>query len=79
MSIYQQLLARERSGDPIKVGIIGAGQMGFGLISQISKIPGMIVAGVCDIHLSAAEKAANFFTSSMRSRIKWSSQMIIEK
>lgn len=38
MSIYQQLLARERSGDPIKVGIIGAGQMGFGLISQISKI-----------------------------------------
>lgn len=54
MSIYQQLLARERSGDPIKVGIIGAGQMGFGLISQISKIPGMIVAGVCDIHLSAA-------------------------
>ncbi|AHL71322.1 NAD(P)-dependent oxidoreductase [Bacillus altitudinis MN12] len=61
MSIYQQLLARERSGDPIKVGIIGAGQMGFGLISQISKIPGMIVAGVCDIHLSAAEKAANFY------------------
>ena len=78
MSIYQQLLARERSGDPIKVGIIGAGQMGFGLISQISKIPGMIVAGVCDIHLSAAEKAANF-TSSMRNHIKWSSLMITEK
>lgn len=63
MSVYQQLLQRERENNPIKVGVIGAGQMGFGMIAQISNIPGMIVAGVCDVNVAAAQRAADYYNS----------------
>jgi predicted homoserine dehydrogenase-like protein len=63
MSLYRQLLEREREGHPIKVGVIGAGQMGFGLISQISRIPGMEIWGICDVNKEAAERASNYYQS----------------
>lgn len=64
MTIYQQLLEREKQGNPIKVGVIGAGQMGFGMIAQIATIPGMAVTGVSDIRLEFAEKAAEAYKAS---------------
>ncbi|MFC5733497.1 NAD(P)H-dependent oxidoreductase [Cytobacillus gottheilii] len=45
------------------LGIIGAGQMGFGLISQISRIPGMVVGGICDVNLENANRAKDFYRS----------------
>ncbi len=63
MSVYQQLLVREKQQNLIKVGIIGAGQMGFGLISQISRIPGMVVGGICDVNLENANRAKDFYRS----------------
>ncbi|MDF1962940.1 NAD(P)H-dependent oxidoreductase [Priestia megaterium] len=63
MSIYQQLLERERANEPIKVGVIGAGQMGFGMIGQISRIPGMSVTGISDINVEAAQRAADYYNS----------------
>jgi predicted homoserine dehydrogenase-like protein len=68
MSIYTKLLQRERENAPIKVGVIGAGQMGFGMIAQISKIPGMIVTGICDVNVQAAQKAADFYNSQASKR-----------
>ncbi|MEK3857247.1 NAD(P)H-dependent oxidoreductase [Cytobacillus sp. FSL H8-0458] len=68
MSIYQQLLTRERENAPIRVGVIGAGQMGFGMITQISRIPGMIVTGVCDVNTEAARKAADYYNSKSKKR-----------
>ncbi|MDM5228283.1 SAF domain-containing protein [Cytobacillus sp. NJ13] len=68
MSIYQQLLTRERENAPIRVGVIGAGQMGFGMIAQISRIPGMIVTGVCDVNTEAARKAADCYNSQSKKR-----------
>lgn len=59
MTLYGKLLEREKDQNPIKVGVIGAGQMGRGMIAQISTIPGMIVAGISDINLDAANKAAD--------------------
>ena len=63
MSVYQQLLHRDRENAPIRVGVIGAGQMGFGMIAQISNIPGMIVTGVCDVNVEAAQRAADYYNS----------------
>ncbi|QCJ44212.1 NAD(P)-dependent oxidoreductase [Bacillus sp. S3] len=68
MSVYQKLLQRERENAPIRVGVIGAGQMGFGMIAQISNIPGMIVAGVCDVNVEAAQRAADFYNSKASKR-----------
>lgn len=64
MTLYGKLLEREQQGNPIRVGVVGAGQMGYGMISQISTIPGMIVAGISDINLDAAERAAKAYNDS---------------
>ncbi len=58
MTIYKQLLKREENDNPIRVGVIGAGQMGTGMIAQIATIPGMCVTGISDINLTAAQQAA---------------------
>ncbi|WP_340082526.1 SAF domain-containing protein [Terribacillus sp. FSL K6-0262] len=63
MSIYRELQERDKQLQPIKVGVIGAGQMGFGLISQISRIPGMVVGGICDVNIANAERARDFYQS----------------
>ncbi|MCG7428039.1 oxidoreductase [Helcobacillus sp. ACRRO] len=48
---YSAALRRrtEQTGRPIRVGVVGAGQMGSGLIAQICQTPGMTVAAVADI------------------------------
>ncbi len=50
MSYTQRLLAREQEiGRPVRVGVVGAGQMGSGLIAQIERAKGMTVSAVADI------------------------------
>ncbi|WP_027415371.1 NAD(P)H-dependent oxidoreductase [Aneurinibacillus terranovensis] len=68
MSIYHLLKLREQEGSSIGVAVIGAGQMGYGLIAQISRIPGMQVRGVCDVNVSAAERAANYYLGQLGDR-----------
>lgn len=72
MTIYQQLLEREASNNPIKVGVVGAGQMGYGMISQIATIPGMIVSGISDINLESAQRAKDAFleSSTLKSEVQ---------
>ncbi|MBX8939059.1 NAD(P)H-dependent oxidoreductase [Enterococcus gilvus] len=69
MTLYGKLLERKQNGAPIKVGVIGAGQMGFGMVSQISTIPGMIVAGISDINLDAAKRAADAYNASADKKV----------
>lgn len=64
MTLYGKLLQREVEGKPIRVGVIGAGQMGFGMVSQISTIPGMVIAGISDINIEAANDAAQAYNAS---------------
>ncbi len=57
---YQNKLneALEKSGHPIRVGLIGAGQMGSGLVSQIEQIEGLEISAIADI---ATDKAVSAF------------------
>jgi len=58
MSYSQRLLAREQQvGRPVRVGVVGAGQMGSGLVAQINRVPGLVMSAVADIDISRAEKA----------------------
>jgi len=41
----------ERRGTPIRVGLVGAGQMGRGFIAQVADIPGMEVVAAADVDL----------------------------
>jgi len=56
--MFTELLAeRAAQGNPIRVGIIGAGKFGGGLIAQISRMQGMETSVVADIDLDHARSA----------------------
>lgn len=49
---------REKEGNPIRVGIVGAGYMARAMVFQITRhMPGMVCNGVCNRTLSKAEEA----------------------
>ncbi|MBI5027360.1 MAG: oxidoreductase, partial [Actinobacteria bacterium] len=67
MSYTQRLLERqEKVGHPVRVGVVGAGQMGSGLIAQIERARGMQVAAVADI---AVERGVEALTKAGRTDV----------
>lgn len=69
MTLYGKLLDRESENNPIKVGVVGAGQMGHGMIAQISAIPGMVVTGISDLNIEAADRAAKAYNDSADEKV----------
>ena len=58
MNLTEALLEREKNiGRPVRVGLVGAGQMGTGLAAQIGKIKGMELVACADIDKNRAENA----------------------
>ncbi|MCF6097501.1 SAF domain-containing protein [Thermovorax subterraneus] len=57
LNLNAKLMELEASGKKINVGLIGAGQMGRGLVSQIFCMKGIKMAAVCDRDLEEAKKA----------------------
>jgi predicted homoserine dehydrogenase-like protein len=58
MAYRERLLERQRStGRPVRVGLVGAGQMGRGFVAQVRRIAGMEVVAVADIDLQRATGA----------------------
>ena len=57
MGLKRRLKEYEKEGNYIRVGLIGAGQMGRGLISQVGKIAGMEVVITADVVPECAETA----------------------
>jgi len=52
------LKARAEAGNPIKVGVIGAGFMGRGVTNQIlNSVPGMELVAISNRHLDSAKRA----------------------
>ncbi|MUG72356.1 NAD(P)H-dependent oxidoreductase [Paenibacillus validus] len=60
MNMNKKLLELERKGGLIRVGLIGAGQMGRGMISQIESMKGMRVVATADIRVEQAQNAYLF-------------------
>ncbi len=56
-----ELAKREDEENPIRVGVIGAGKFGSGLVTQLMQTPGMSPSAVADIDLDRARHA---YTSS---------------
>jgi predicted homoserine dehydrogenase-like protein len=57
MSLYEKLLERAAAGRPVTLGVVGAGQMGLGLVSQLAPLAWFDVTGVADIDLERARTA----------------------
>jgi predicted homoserine dehydrogenase-like protein len=58
--LYEKLLARERSGEPIKIGLIGAGMFGSQVVSKVSTIHGMRLSLIAEKIPEKAYKAYEF-------------------
>ena len=54
MELVRKLKAREAANDPIRVGIVGCGQMGSGLAHAVGQAPGMEVRALADVDLERA-------------------------
>ena len=56
MFLYQDLLKRAHSNNPVKVGLIGAGKFGSMFLSQVPSTPGLEVTAIADINPSNAKE-----------------------
>ncbi len=54
MYLYDELCELERIGKRIRVGLVGAGFMGRGIVETVQSCPGMEVAAVSDIDIDRA-------------------------
>ena len=63
MPLAEALDWRERHGRPVRVGVIGAGQMGTDLLVQIALMPGLEVVAHC-------RERWNFMAQSLREYLK---------
>lgn len=63
MYIYDELKSLEKQNRSIKVGLVGAGFMGQGIVEVMESTPGMVVAAIADINIERAAagfQAVNF-------------------
>ena len=56
-TLKERLIAREEKDGPFRIGLVGAGQMGTGLISQMEKMHGVKIMAVADVVPQRAAEA----------------------
>src|SRR5215472_17485611 len=49
MNLHRLLELRQRQGNPLRVGLIGAGKFGSMYLAQVPRTPGVHVAGIADL------------------------------
>jgi predicted homoserine dehydrogenase-like protein len=54
IGLNEELAQRENSGNPVKIGLIGAGQMGTDVVAETSMMKGIRVAVTADINIERA-------------------------
>ena len=56
MNLHARLLARQAAGDPIRVGLIGAGKFGAMFLAQARRAPGFHVMAIADLDVDRAHR-----------------------
>ncbi len=56
-TLKEELIKREQEAGPFRIGLVGAGQMGTGMISQIEKMHGLKIVAVSDVMPTRAKDA----------------------
>ncbi len=57
IGLNEELAARQAQGKPVKIGLIGAGQMGVDVVAQVKMMKGIDVIVIADINLERAKNA----------------------
>jgi predicted homoserine dehydrogenase-like protein len=55
--VARDLAARAEAGSPIRVGLVGSGEMGTDIVTQIGLMPGLEIGAISELNLPAALKA----------------------
>ena len=71
MSLHRKLMARQADGNPIRIGLIGAGKFGSMYLSQIPRTPGVHLVGIADLSPDAARKNL--------ARVGWPAEQVAAK
>jgi predicted homoserine dehydrogenase-like protein len=56
-NLAADLTRREAQGNPIRIGLIGCGEMGTDIVTQCRQMAGITVAAIAEIHVDAAKRA----------------------
>ncbi|MEE8535161.1 MAG: SAF domain-containing protein [Kiloniellales bacterium] len=56
MYLHQELMARADAGNPVRVGLIGAGKFGAMFLNQAPTTPGLLVAAIADLNPDRAKR-----------------------
>ncbi len=54
MNLYSKLLQRASDGNPVRIGLIGAGKFGSMYLAQVPRTPGVHLVGIADLSPDAA-------------------------
>jgi len=57
IGINSELAEREKANNPVKIGLIGAGQMGVDVVAQVTRMKGMEVVAIADVDMERARTA----------------------
>lgn len=57
IGMHLELIERQQQNNPVKIGLIGAGQMGTDVVAQVTKMKGIEVVAVADIDIDRAKNA----------------------
>lgn len=55
--LARDLAAREDAGRPVRIGLVGTGEMGTDIVSRVSLMPGVEIGGISELKPGAAERA----------------------
>jgi len=55
--LYQKLKSLQEKKESIKMGLVGCGQMGSGMVSLVSQMPGLEVAAIAELDVERAKEA----------------------
>ena len=54
MNFYAMLQERKAKGNPVRVGLIGAGKFGTMYLAQVRKVPGVHLVGLAELNIPKA-------------------------
>ena len=57
IGLNEELALREKTGNPVKIGLIGAGQMGIDVVAAVKMMKGIDVVITVDIDANRAQSA----------------------
>ena len=60
IGLNEELKQRERQGKPVRIGLIGTGQMDTDIVAEVSMMKGMDVVITADANLQRAKDWNNF-------------------